>query len=336
MEYTTFYARYSWFPKDQELYLNLIPALLQLLVVITNMFILILFFWRQWFGGVNVILIGMALSDMASVVLLLISYLFALTLHIHSVDPQSEFQIHFLCITYKYGTTLSITFNMTSIWLMMFLGIVKFILVRFPLKAKLYTTTRRLLLGTMAVYIITFLCNIPRFLTDNYDITAKLYPEELKKTDSFYCAIKSFKNENFQMFLQRDDRLTRAICIHVIPVLVLVCTSTYFCYKLSRRRYDFRPTPASRRSVKIVTALTIVHLMSEIPFSVFFCLQYYMVVTKQPINFIIENGPQLIFVLYVLRFLNYFSNFWVYILFNKKFRDICRSLFFRCRSLVFI
>ncbi|XP_061166156.1 type-1 angiotensin II receptor B-like [Saccostrea echinata] len=332
MEYATYYARFSWFPKDHQIYLNLIPAILQLMLVVTNLFILVVFFRRKWFGGVNLILIGMALSDMASVVLLLVSYLFALTLHIHSVDPQSEFQIHFLCITYKYGTNLSITFNMTSIWLMMFLGIVKFILVRFPLKAKLYTTSRRLLMGTMTIYLITLLYNVPRYLTDNYDIAAKLYPRKLKETGSFYCAIKSIKDKNFQMFLQRDDLLIRSICVHVIPVVVLLCTSTYFCYKLSKRSYDFSPTPASKRSVKIVTALTIVHLISEIPFSVFFCLQYYMVVTKQPLNFILENGYQLIFALYVLRFMNYLSNFWVYILFNKKFRDTCRSFFCRCRS----
>lgn len=330
MAYDTYYARFAWFPKNQPLYLYMIPAILQLMVVVTNTFIVVLFLWRRWFGGVNVILIGMAISDMASVVLLMISYWFALVLYVQSVNPQGEFQVHFLCITYKYGTNISMTFNMASIWLMMLLGIVKFIVVRFPLKAKFLITTNRLLIATMTIYLSSILFTVPHYVTDNYDINAEVYPEKAE-SNTFYCAIKRKVGGDIPLYLQTDEILIRCICVHVIPIIALLLTTTYFCCKLGRENNSVGRSETIRRSVKIVASLTIVHLISEIPFSVFFLLRYHMTVSKQSFEFIIENFHHIIFIMYILRFVNYLSNFWVYLVLNKKFREAWHSLLCRCR-----
>lgn len=329
MAIETNYAKFNWFPSGLPLYLNLVPAILQLIVVLSNIFVVVIFLRKKMYRGINVILIGMATADAACVFLLMVSYWFALVLHIHSSGSFSENQVHFLCVTYKYGTSVSITFNMVSIWLMVCLGVVKFLLVRFPLQAKNMMTTGRLLFATLLVYVIAILFTFPHYVTDNYDMSAKIYYGKSKEQDIFYCAIRRKRDGDFVLYLENDARLVRCICVHLIPIVVLLCTNSFFCYKLGRKNGIINPSPKFIRSVKIVCALTFIYLLSEIPFTVFFCLQYYMTVTEKPISFLVTNFLYITFTLYLLRFLNYLSNFWVYLVLNKKFRQTCCSLFCR-------
>lgn len=331
MAIQTNYAKFNWFPSGLPVYLNLVPAILQLVVVQSNIFVVAVFLGKKMYFGINVILIGMAIADAASVTLLMVSYWFALVLHNHSSGSFTENQVHFLCVTYKYGTSVSITFNMVSIWLMVCLGVVKFLLVRFPLQAKNMLTTGRLLFATFLVYVTAILFTFPHYVTDNYDMSAKIYYGKPKDQDIFYCALRRKKEDDFVMYLENDDRLVRSICVHLIPIVVLLCTNSFFCYKLVRKNGIVDPSPKFIRSVKIVCALTFIYLLTEIPFTVFFCLQYYVGVTEKPISFLITNVFYISFTLYVLRFLNYLSNFWVYLVLNKKFRQACCSMFCRRR-----
>lgn len=329
----TYYAKFTWFPKDSPLYLHLIPAILQLIVIVTNIFILIVFLRNKLTGGINVILIGMAIADATSVLLLMVSYWYALLQHVVQPDSLSTNQIHFLCITAKYGTNVSITFNMVSIWLITCLGIIKFVLVRFPLQAKFMVTTSRLILTTVIVYASAFLFSFPHYVTDNYDISAKILVRKFQEEpDVFYCAITRKGDDDVPLYLENDELLVRCICVHLLPLLILLCTNTFFCYKLVKRNAFVRHSPKFKRSVKIVCALTFIHLLSEVPYSVFFCLRYYMAVTKEPISILVTNLQFVMFVLYLLRFVNYLSNFWVYLVLNKKFRETCHSLFCQFRK----
>jgi hypothetical protein len=199
------------------------------------------------------------------------------------------------------------------------------------LKAKFLITTTRLLIATVTIYVSSILFTIPHYISDNYDISAGMYPE-ISESNSFYCAITRKVDGNIPMYLQTDEILIRCICVHVIPIIVLLLTTIYFCCKLGRVNNSIGRSKTQRRSVKIVVALTVIHLISEIPFSVFFILRYHMSVSKQSIAFIIENIYYIIFLLYVLRFVNYLSNFWVYLVLNKKFREACHALLCRCRN----
>ena len=307
MSSNTYYAKFTWFPKDSPLYLHLIPAILQLIVIVTNMFILFVFLRNKLTGGINVILIGMAIADAASVLLLMVSYWYSLLQHVVQPDSLSTNQIHFLCITAKYGTNVSITFNMVSI---------------------LLVTTSRLILTTVIVYASAFLFSFPHYVTDNYDISAKILVRKFQEEpDVFYCAITRKGDDDVPLYLEIDELLVRCICIHLLPLLILLCTNTFFCYKLVKRNAFVRHSPKFKRSVKIVCALTFIHLLSEVPYSVFFCLKYYMAVTKEPISILVTNLQFVMFVLYLLRFVNYLSNFWIYLVLNKKFRETCHSLF---------
>lgn len=102
MAIQTNYAKFNWFPSGLPVYLNLVPAILQLVVVQSNIFVVAVFLGKKMYFGINVILIGMAIADAASVTLLMVSYWFALVLHNHSSGSFTENQVHFLCVTYKY------------------------------------------------------------------------------------------------------------------------------------------------------------------------------------------------------------------------------------------
>lgn len=75
MAIQTNYAKFNWFPSGLPVYLNLVPAILQLVVVQSNIFVVAVFLGKKMYFGINVILIGMAIADAASVILLMISYL---------------------------------------------------------------------------------------------------------------------------------------------------------------------------------------------------------------------------------------------------------------------
>lgn len=197
MAIQTNYAKFNWFPSGLPVYLNLVPAILQLVVVQSNIFVVAVFLGKKMYFGINVILIGMAIADAASVTLLMVSYWFALVLHNHSSGSFTENQVHFLCVTYKYGTSVSITFNMVSIWLMVCLGVVKFLLVRFPLQAKNMLTTGRLLFATFLVYVTAILFTFPHYVTD--------------------CRLKSItenqKTKIFSIVLLEEKKKTISSCI---------------------------------------------------------------------------------------------------------------------------
>lgn len=244
MAIETNYAKFNWFPSGLPLYLNLVPAILQLIVVLSNIFVVVIFLRKKMYRGINVILIGMATADAACVFLLMVSYWFALVLHIHSSGSFSENQVHFLCVTYKYGTSVSITFNMVSIWLMVCLGVVKFLLVRFPLQAKYMMTTCRLLFTTLLVYVIAILFTFPHYVTDNYDMSAKIYYGKSKEQDIFYCAIRRKRDGDFVLYLENDDRLVRCICVHLIPHC---CTPVYkFIFLLQTWKKEWHHQPFSK------------------------------------------------------------------------------------------
>lgn len=110
---------------------------------------------------------------------------------------------------------------------MVCLGVVKFLLVRFPLQAKNMLTTGRLLFATFLVYVTAILFTFPHYVTDNYDMSAKIYYGKPKDQDIFYCALRRKKEDEKKRFRHVFGKRRSVSAIHLRPSHPHCCTSVY-------------------------------------------------------------------------------------------------------------
>ena len=134
-------------------------------------------------------------------------------------------------------------FSNSSIWITVFLTIERWVSVKFPLKAKKYCT-KKLARGIMvAVAIVMFLINIPRFFcrtivqTNGTDVDYTVVSSSFERSDAYKIITWLY-----------------IVCILFIPCLILIVLNTcllYVVYQANKNRSELNGTNENNIAVHI-------------------------------------------------------------------------------------
>lgn len=211
---------------------------------------------------------------------------------------------------------ISKSFHTVSIFLTLFLAIQRYVSVAFPYKSQFLFNTTRTLISCAAIFILSPLLHI-------YHLTSEKAMDGLCQWDIQGKGCGGTCIYLWVAFFLR----------HFLPCITLVVLSVLFISQLrvgekSLRRMDSNSSQISRRADEnrrisiIVTAIVVVFLVPEIPYSIFLL---YNAVDKSAndgkgIQLKTNRAIQLAYEVGLV--LSFHANFYIYMMFNKRFRKV--------------
>lgn len=153
------------FPEHYFILVNgYLSPILVFFTVITNILVVAVLLKRHMRSPTNVLLVGMALSDMFTGLIPL-----PVLLYFFGMQELSEWVPHTWCYIYKYlFEVIPIIFHSASIWLTMSLAVQRYIYICHSIRARTWCTIPNALRGTLIIYIIAILSQTSRFFDYRY------------------------------------------------------------------------------------------------------------------------------------------------------------------------
>ncbi|KAL4220884.1 hypothetical protein ACF0H5_019150 [Mactra antiquata] len=214
---------------------------------------------------------------------------------------------------------ISKSFHSISIYLTVFLGVQRFISVAVPFRAQSLTTKRAVLICVLISVLSPFL--------HVYHLTAEKAVGGVCEW-SFKKGCQGGCIEMWVMFFLRN----------LLPCGTLLVFTVLFIRELHKgestiRRMDSTRGQIARRVIEnrriaiIVTAIVIVFLIPEIPFGFYLLYNAIEQTTNDGENLDLETNRAVHLSYELLLLLSFHANFYIYILFNRKFRRFLLKIF---------
>ncbi|CAL1539799.1 unnamed protein product [Lymnaea stagnalis] len=311
-----------------------ISPVLVLLTVINNTLVCIVLLKPHMRSPTNAILIAMALSDMMTGLFPVPVFIyFYATERVHEWIPYN-----WCYVVYVLEEYIPTIFHTASIWLTMALAIQRYIYVCHSFKARTWCTTRNVIYGTGAIYLIATLSHAPRFF-EHYLIET-WRPSKLNHSVMVSACVVDYRpwiaahvNTFYSIYYW-----FRVIFINLIPCVSLVVMNALLIYamRVARRRRmqllrqnkksESRKLKESNCTTLMLVTVVGLFLLVEFPLGVLMALLIIKETFK--IQFFAQEmwkALSLFSNLFIL--LSYPLNFFIYCGMSKQFRETFKRLF---------
>jgi hypothetical protein len=217
-------------------------------------------------------------------------------------------------------------FTMTSTWLTVTMAITRYMAVCHPLTARSVLGMRVTRMSIVAVFVISCLFNIPRFLVES------IVDMECAEGYSVYFRFPRIRSP---AFLQAYGWLYFAVCI-ALPLVVLIFCNAHLIRALrvaTTQRQQL--TLADRRSSDKTRVLTLTLVVIIIMYVAFVVPAEFVHFVQTHVRHHWQSKPfvnMLVAVVNTMQAMTFSVNFLLYCLINSHFRRNFRDLFLPCWS----
>jgi hypothetical protein len=216
---------------------------------------------------------------------------------------------------------LSKWFHTISIFLTLFLGIQRFISVAYPFKSQSMFSVTKTIVCCVVIFLLSHILHVFH-LSDEKAIDGQCQ-WELKETGCKGGCIYLW-----MMFFIR----------HFIPCMALIIFTALFIRELNKgernlRRINSTISQVSRRADEnrritfIVVAVVIVFLIPEVPYGVFLLYNAIAKTSNNGQDVDLETNRAIHMVYELLLVVSFHANFYIYTLFNRRFRKTLKRTF---------
>lgn len=323
------------FPLKYSVPLNgYIAPVLILLTLVTNSLVIVVLMKKHMRSPTNVLLAGMAFSDMMTGVIPL-----PIFIYFFSVGHYRDYVPREWCMAYRMlYDNIPTVFHTASIWLTVGLAVQRYIYICHSLQARTWCTIPNVLRGTVIVYLVAFLSQLTKFI----DFTVETIPVQSRVdlNRSFVgcdLALKPWAAQNMTVYFNIYFWF-RIIFIHLVPCTSLVVLNGLLIYamrKAQKRRLQLlkqnkksesRKLKESNCTTLMLVAVVGLFLLVEFPLGIIMTLY----VTDNTFNlklfspdvYAIMTSMSNFFIL-----LSYPLNFFIYCGMSRLFRETFKRLF---------
>lgn len=171
---------------------GIVSIIFILVTIVTNILVMLVLLRRHMRSPTNIILSAMALADMLTGFFPLPSYFYFYTLRNYEEHPPFDW-----CYLYKLlSEYLPMIFHTASIWLTVFLAILRYIYVCHTDMARKFCTLPNVIKATVGIFVVAALTQITRFVETQY--IPHTLPSKRDRSVN-YCIFSMKRNKNFSM-----------------------------------------------------------------------------------------------------------------------------------------
>lgn len=302
---------YTGFMFEKYIYLY-IWGILVFVVSFVNVLVVIVLTRKNMRNQTNIILAFIAVSDSLTGLITLPSYIMAYDKYLDVDDSDMDDGLILskdLCRYFMISKFfLSKVFHTMSIFFTLFLGFERFVSVAFPFKANIIFTMKRNVIVCTAIVFLSPVLNIYHVFKDKAVGGMCEWRLDDCSTDCVYLWIILFVR-------------------HLLPCILLIIFTTLFIRELMNSPVEYSRVRIleNRRVTIIVLAIVIAFLVPEVP-HIFFLL--YSVIMKHQRSVFHLKDYRIIHVVYeILVLISFHANFYIYMIFNKRFRRVFKRTF---------
>ena len=311
-----------------------LSPILVVFTIVTNCLVSLVLLKPNMRSPTNSLLVAMALSDMFTGIWPVPCFIF-----FYQMGNYKEWVPFDWCFTYLVLTDyLPTIFHTASIWLTVALAVQRYIYVCHSVKAKQWCTIPNVIKGVSAIYLVSVLAHLCRFIeSEYYEVPA---PSKLNSNVTVMGCLSKFRP-----FVQEHQNIIfnvyfwfRVIFIHLVPCTSLVVLNAFLIYAMraaqmrrklllkQNRRSESRKLKESNCTTLMLVAVVGVFLLVELPLGIFFII---MILDNTFDLRIMQNETTTIVTMVINLFilLSYPINFFIYCGMSRQFRETFQRLF---------
>lgn len=294
-----------------------------------NIMSLVILLQRKLRNSTGLILIGLAIADLCYLITNMIRKSSCI---ISRIDEFAEDK--FTATIFSPIFYVITSFSRVSSWLVVLISIERLIAVAFPMKIKLWVSTKRMIVSVTLIYILVFFLVSP--LAAQY--TLGTFFNSRTNTTIYRITNSKFYNENKDILALHNEFLATLLLRH-FPVILVMLFNLMIIIILQRRNMWRKKTDVKKaksddktqaRITRMLLIIAGICLLCTAPGSIF--LLVYRLVDgfelfgKYHNIFLVCSGISTL-----LTMINSSVNFIIYMVFNKQFADVYRRIFCECR-----
>lgn len=311
------------------------PAL-ALLTILTNA-VIVTVFVRKMRTPTSVILVALALSDTLACACRLPSTIFLYTLQNYKTPVPFAW-----CLYHHYMVSdLYLVARTSSNWITVFLGLQRYVVVRFPFKARKICSQRNSVIVCLAACVIAVIVHLNHFMMfEVYPVP--VMPKD-NTTDSTGCN-KRIPDFYIEAVGGTVDNVKTALTVYytvsgvfsrILPCLILLISTVLLVRELRKGRKSLIMNESenklsSKRTKQLnqfVVAILVIFLLSELHDAVAFAIYVCELSTDQPHSLLsARNDAIWDMVGAVISLVGFQCNFWIYLLMSAQFRSSLKNL----------
>ena len=322
------------FPEKYSVPINgYIAPVLVLLTVVTNTLVIAVLLKKHMRSPTNVLLAGMAFSDMMTGVIPL-----PIFIYFFSMGHYKEFVPFEWCLPYRMlYENIPTIFHTASIWLTVGLAAQRYIYICHSLQARTWCTIPNVLRATVIVYIVAFISQLTRFF-DFYSVPMTVPSYSTNETYQGCLNIPRTWAMNHMDMYQNIYFWFRIIFIHLVPCISLVVLNGLLISAMRKaqirrmqllkqnKKSESRKLKESNRTTLMLVAVVGLFLLVEFPLGIIMTL--YVTDNTFSLDLFSESVYSIMTSLsnfFIL--LSYPLNFFIYCGMSRQFRETFKRLF---------
>ncbi|XP_063418543.1 sex peptide receptor-like [Mytilus trossulus] len=293
------------------------------LTVITNSFACVVLMQKNMRSPTNIILAGLAISDMCTGIFLLPLYIY-----FYSFEHYLEkVPIDWCVIYFNFGLNIPVIFHTTSVWLTVTLAIHRYVYVCSSSNVRQNCTMRNIAIVILIVFCMSIICNCSSFVEDDIiqvDAPSNINPNDTIRTCT--VGVKPWLYGYVDIYYSLRF-LFRAIFIQLIPCTVLLVMNVLLTLKITkanRRRRQMvsknRSSESINRTNQMLIIVVAVFLIAELPTGIIFILQFIQNTFENIFFFNTEEAVLVSILANFFIFLSFPINFFIYCGMSTQFR----------------
>ncbi|XP_045209597.1 sex peptide receptor-like [Mercenaria mercenaria] len=311
-----------------------IAPVLVLLTVVTNTLVIAVLLKKHMRSPTNVLLAGMAFSDMLTGVIPLPVFIY-----FFSMGHYNDFVPLGWCLPYKMlYENIPTIFHTASIWLTVGLAAQRYIYICHSLQARTWCTIPNVLRATVIVYIVAFVSQLTRFI-DFYTVPWTV-PSYVNPNETYQGCVYQTRNwaMNHMDMYQNIYFWFRIIFIHLVPCISLVVLNGLLISAMRKaqirrmqllkqnKKSESRKLKESNCTTLMLVAVVGLFLLVEFPLGIIMTL--YVTDNTFDLKLFSENVYSIMTSMsnfFIL--LSYPLNFFIYCGMSRQFRETFKRLF---------
>ncbi|XP_062573259.1 sex peptide receptor-like [Saccostrea cucullata] len=313
---------------------GIVSIIFILVTIVTNILVMLVLLRKHMRSPTNIILAAMALADMLTGLFPLPMYFYFFTLGNYVEYPPYDW-----CYVYKLFTEyLPMIFHTASIWLTVFLAILRYIYVCHTDVARKVCTVPNVIRATVGIYVVATLTQTTRFIESEsipHSIPSKRSPNKTITTCLF--PYRPFVQEDLDLYFNLIFGF-RVIFIHFIPCSLLLILNALLIRTMRqaqlRRRLLLRQNKKneskkladSNCTTLMLVAVLGLFLLVELPLGVImilFSIQNTLDIhISETSNFLLMTAVSNTAIL-----VSYPLNFLIYCAMSRQFRETFKRIF---------
>ena len=264
-------------------------------------------FWKGNFKS-STSFIFLSLSVIDSAVLLTVSAFYTLLFSrsIGWLPPDSNIRVYLLVCVYP----LACMAETATIWVTVLIAANRYIIVCLPLRASRWCTLAKVKIQLAVVLVSAVLNSIPSFVRKRV----------VRNNTTYVATIEDVGEQSLQQFYDVYDNVLPVVLLWCLPLFILTLLTTRLlnAMKAHRRMQGESQSTSNQEDSSMTFALVIVvivFVMCQAPRLLWIAIQY----LSEPFDMVWCYSFQ---ILCTLILLSSAVNFFIYIVMNKRFRDV--------------